>query len=200
MELGRTPIDFEGTLTGIEPCSSDNCELNTIMRIEMWPMTPLHDKFRLELSFFSNPNRDQLENVFNRYEHPQNLGFRFKSKFRSVFNQYISEILYYENFVLNLLFHQLYLGLQKLEARLKIEIPLYNVPSYPNNAYDRRDDIFLSGSKADFELKLLGEIPEKIRSGDGRPGAYIFSSSAKVTKFGKIFSRYVFLLTLILIM
>ena len=108
--------------------------------------------------------------------------------------------LYYENFVLNLLFHQLYLGLQKLEARLKIEIPLYNVPSYPKNGYDRRDDIFLSGSKADFELKLLGEIPENIRSGDGRPGAYIFSSSAKVTKFGKIFSRYVFLLTLILIL
>ena len=58
------------------------------------------------------------------------------------------------------------------------------MPPYPNNGYDgREDDITPSGSKADFELKLLGDIPEHIRSGDGRPGAYIFSSSAKVTKF-----------------
>ena len=86
-----------------------------------------------------------------------------------------------------------------MEARLKIEIPFYNAPQYPNNGYGGRGDITPSGSKADFELKLLGDIPEHIRSGDGRPGAYIFSSSAKVTKFGKIYSRYVFLLIFILI-
>ena len=90
-ELGRAPMDFEGTLTGTEPCSSDNCELNTIMRVQM---LPLRDKFRLELSFSSNPNRDQLDNtlLFHRYIHPHFQGFRFKSKFTNVCNQYISEI------------------------------------------------------------------------------------------------------------
>ena len=85
-----SPIDFEGTLTGTEPCSSNNCELNTIMRVKT---LGVRNKIGLELSFSSNPNRDQLENtpLFHRYIHPHFQGFRFKSKFTSVCNQYISE-------------------------------------------------------------------------------------------------------------
>ena len=86
-----------------------------------------------------------------------------------------------------------------MEARLKVEMPFYNVPPYPNNGYNGMFEP-PSGSKADFELKILGDIPEHIRSGDGKPGAYIFSSSAKVTKFGTIYSRYEFLSILILSM
>ena len=90
-ELGRAPIDFEGTLTGTEPCSFDNCELNTIMRVVM---LPVRNKFGLELSFSSNPNRDQLENnlIFHRYIHPHFQGFRFKSKYRKFFLSIFSEI------------------------------------------------------------------------------------------------------------
>ena len=87
-EPGRAPIDFEGTLTGTEPCSSDNCELNTIMRVEM---LPLRDKFSLELSFSSNPNRDQL-GMFDRYIHPHFQGFRFQSKFSKCFQSIFSAI------------------------------------------------------------------------------------------------------------
>ena len=76
-----------------------------------------------------------------------------------------------------------------MEARLKIEIPL-PVPILGYGGRGDRGDITPSGSKADFELKLHGDIPEHIRDGDGKPGAYILSSSAKVTKFGKFYSRY----------
>ena len=43
-----------------------------------------------------------------------------------------------------------------------------------------------SGAKADLTLRLKGDIPERMQyGGTEKPGDYIFSASAKLTKFGK---------------
>ena len=47
-----------------------------------------------------------------------------------------------------------------------------------------------SGAKADFMLRLKGEIPERGGNwreygGTKKPGDYVFSASAKLTKFGR---------------
>ena len=44
---------------------------------------------------------------------------------------------------------------------------------------------FPSGATADFQLKFNVDIPEHLQNGGTKkPGYYIFSASAKVTKFG----------------
>lgn len=43
-----------------------------------------------------------------------------------------------------------------------------------------------SGATADLTLRLKGDIPERMQyGGTEKPGDYIFSASAKLTKFGK---------------
>ena len=43
-----------------------------------------------------------------------------------------------------------------------------------------------SGAKADLTLRLKGDIPERLQyGGTEKPGDYVFSTSAKLTKFGK---------------
>ena len=43
-----------------------------------------------------------------------------------------------------------------------------------------------SGAKADLTLRLKGDIPERLQyGGTEKPGDYVFSASAKLTKFGK---------------
>lgn len=77
-----------------------------------------------------------------------------------------------------------------MEALLKIDIPTYFSPS---NGYRGEDFVPPFGSKADFELKVLGDIPKDVSYGTGKPGTYIFSTSAVITKFGKIMRRYEYL-------
>ena len=43
-----------------------------------------------------------------------------------------------------------------------------------------------SGAKADLTFRLKGDIPERLEyGGTEKPGDYVFSASAKLTKFGK---------------
>ena len=85
--LSRAPIDLEGILTLTEPCSSENCESNAIMRILY---VPGRDKFSLELSFSSNLNLDHHE----RTPFFPQIGFTFKSKFGKSFKSIFSQIFY----------------------------------------------------------------------------------------------------------
>ena len=74
------------------------------------------------------------------------------------------------------------LDLKKLTALLKVSIPYYlevRKDSYAKNIFAP------SGScTANFELKLMGGIPTVFpNSGPKKPGVYIFSASAKISRF-----------------
>ena len=62
-------------------------------------------------------------------------------------------------------------------------IPIHNEGQTRGYITDIEDKI--SGATADFKLKFNGDIPEHLQNGGTKkPGYYIFSASAKLTKFG----------------
>lgn len=83
------------------------------------------------------------------------------------------------------------LDIKKLEASLKVEIPLRS-PRIQLSIIDIGnyiDAMAPTGAKAELKLKVMGDIPEQIEYGDGKPGTYILSASTKVNKFGYLRGR-----------
>ena len=85
---------------------------------------------------------------------------------------------------------------KKIEAKLKIMIPLRNQYPYPR----LQNDLAPRGATADFVVRILADINHPTRSSDVRsysssshvaPGIYILSASAKLTKFGREWSRLI---------
>ena len=86
---------------------------------------------------------------------------------------------------------------KKIEAQLKIMIPLRNQYPYPR----LQNDFAPRGATADFVIKILADISHPAKSSnfnfnrqissysDVASGTYILSASAKLTKFGQEWSR-----------
>lgn len=76
--IGESPLDMEGTLTGPQPCVSENCTLNAKMRIKF---TPGQQSYGLELSLSSHIDQQFFEMI--PHLHITTLkGFQFKSEFK----------------------------------------------------------------------------------------------------------------------
>ena len=87
--------------------------------------------------------------------------------------------------------NKLGLGIKKLEASLKVDIPLSN-HRFELRIIDIGNYIRAvepTGATAKLKLKVMGDIPEKIEYGAGKPGTYILSASMKVNKFGDLRGR-----------
>ena len=82
-------------------------------------------------------------------------------------------------------------GIKELETSLKVEIPLRR-PRMQLSIIDIGnyiDAMAPTGAKAELKLKVMGDIPEQIEYGDGKPATYILSASTKVNKFGDLRGR-----------